>query len=72
MSSDIVIYMPDETKIGGDNYRFKETLWTQIIKAKDKSESGYTKAISYLVSAYWKPVYFYIRRKGYDVENSKT
>jgi len=57
--------------MGGDNYRFKETLWTQIIKAKDKSETGYTKAISYLISAYWKPVYFYIRRKGYDVENSK-
>ncbi len=57
--------------MGGDNYRFKETLWTQIIKAKDKSESGYTKAISYLVATYWKPVYFYIRRKGYDIENAK-
>ena len=32
---------------------------------------GYQSAINYLISTYWKPVYFYIRRKGYDVETAK-
>ncbi|MFH1230358.1 MAG: sigma factor-like helix-turn-helix DNA-binding protein [Planctomycetota bacterium] len=63
--------MVEETQIGGDNYRFRDTLWTSIIKAKDKKTPGYQSAISCLISTYWKPVYFYIRRKGYDVENAK-
>lgn len=60
-----------ETKIGGENYRFRDTLWSSLLRAKDKKAPGYQSAISCLISTYWKPVYFYIRRKGYDVENAK-
>jgi len=63
--------MPKETQIGGSNYRFRKTLWTSLLRAKDKKSSGYQSAINYLVATYWKPVYFYIRRKGYDVETAK-
>jgi RNA polymerase sigma-70 factor (ECF subfamily) len=63
--------MPKETQIGGGNYRFRKTLWTSLLRAKDKKASGYQSAINYLVSTYWKPVYFYIRRKGHDVETAK-
>ncbi|MFC1524953.1 RNA polymerase sigma factor [Planctomycetota bacterium] len=63
--------MIEETKIGGEHYRFKKTLWTRVLKAGDKDASDYTEAITYLISAYWKPVYFYIRRKGHDIETAK-
>lgn len=63
--------MAEETRIGGDNYRFRKTLWTNLLRAKDKSGPGYRSALTYLVTTYWKPVYFYIRRKGYDIEAAK-
>jgi RNA polymerase sigma-70 factor (ECF subfamily) len=63
--------MAKETQIGGSNYRFKKTYWTSLLRAKDKKSSGYQSAINHLISTYWKPVYFYIRRKGYDVETAK-
>jgi len=63
--------MADETKIGGDNYRFKETLWTTLLKAKDKSSTGYQEALNYLITTYWEPVYFYIRQKECDIETAK-
>jgi len=63
--------MPKETQIGGSNYRFRKTYWTSLLRAKDKKASGYQSAINYLIATYWKPVYFYIRRKGYDVETAK-
>lgn len=63
--------MADETKIGGNNYRFKETMWTTLLKAKDKSSTGYQKALNYLIITYWKPIYFYIRQKEYDIETAK-
>jgi RNA polymerase sigma-70 factor (ECF subfamily) len=63
--------MVEETQIGGSQYRFKETLWTAILKAKDKASPGYSEALNYLISTYWKQVYFYIRRKGSDIETAK-
>jgi RNA polymerase sigma factor (sigma-70 family) len=61
----------EETQIGGSQYRFRETYWTAILKAKDKASPGYDEALNYLIATYWKPVYFYIRRKGYDIEAAK-
>ncbi|MEW6027394.1 MAG: sigma-70 family RNA polymerase sigma factor [Planctomycetota bacterium] len=63
--------MAKETQIGWDNYCFRKTYWTSLLRAKNKKSAGYQSAVNYLVSAYWKPVYFYIRRKGYDVETAK-
>lgn len=64
-------FRPKETQIGGSNYRFRKTLWTSLLQTKDKKASGYQSDINYLISAYWKPVYCYVRRKGYDVETAK-
>lgn len=63
--------MPQETEIGGDQGYFKETLWNVVLKAKNKSSSEYTESLNGLINTYWKPVYFYIRRTGYDVETAK-
>jgi RNA polymerase sigma-70 factor (ECF subfamily) len=59
--------MAEETSIGGTESRFQSTLWETVLKAKEGSKD----ALDRLLEDYWKPVYFFIRRKGYDVEAAK-
>jgi len=57
----------DETEIGGPDARFQPTAWTVVRQA----QAGSSEAMERLVSTYWKPAYFFIRRKGNDVEAAK-
>jgi RNA polymerase sigma-70 factor (ECF subfamily) len=57
----------DETSIGGPHTRFQSTLWSLIEEAK----SGSPESLERLLADYWKPVYFFIRRRGHDVEDAK-
>jgi DNA-directed RNA polymerase specialized sigma24 family protein len=59
--------MPEETETGGANVRFQPTAWTVVREAKDGSRD----AMDRLISTYWKPVYFFVRRRGHDVEAAK-
>jgi hypothetical protein len=59
--------MTDETAIGGDNVRFQPTAWTVVREAPEGSRD----ALDRLIAVYWKPVYFFIRRRGQDVESAK-
>lgn len=59
--------MTRETALGGDDVRFHPTAWTIVRDAKEGSRD----ALDRLVAVYWKPVYFFIRRRGHDVESSK-
>jgi len=54
-----------ETSIGGSRRAFEPTAWTVVFQARDG------RGMSALVERYWKPCYFYIRRRGHDVEDSK-
>lgn len=63
--------MGRETEIGGDSGGFQPTLWTIVLKAKDTSSEASRGALERLIEAYWKPAYFFIRRRGYDVEAAK-
>ena len=58
-----------ETAIGGGDVRFQKTLWTVILGSSTPEERR--KAFGELVRLYWKPVYFYIRRRGSSVEDAK-
>ncbi|MBV8881136.1 MAG: sigma-70 family RNA polymerase sigma factor [Planctomycetaceae bacterium] len=59
--------MTDETTLGGDNVRFQPTAWTVVRSAADGSRD----ALDRLIAVYWKPAYFFIRRRGHDVESAK-
>ncbi|MBI2930472.1 MAG: sigma-70 family RNA polymerase sigma factor [Planctomycetes bacterium] len=59
--------MSVETSIGGENVRFQPTLWTAVLRAKEGSRESLDK----LISLYWKPVYFFIRRRGAAIEDAK-
>ena len=58
------------TDMGGTRQRFLTTQWSLIenIKAgQDKDKL----LIGFLLQEYWKPVYCYLRRAGYDNEHAK-
>ena len=60
----------DWTEIGGVRQAFLTTHWSlveDIKKAGDQDQA----LIGLLLERYWKPVYCYLRRKGYDNERSK-
>lgn len=53
--------------MGGSDSRFRSTLW-EVVRSAQEGEAG---AVDRLLGDYWKPIYFFIRRKGKDVEAAK-
>ena len=62
---------PYQTTMGGSHGAFLTTEWTVIdhIRSGDKSSSAVL--MNDLLKKYWKPVYCYLRRKGFDNERAK-
>ncbi len=60
-----------ETSTGGENVRFQATLWTTILRARDGGGEEARAAMGRLIERYWKPLYFFARRRGLDVEQAK-
>jgi DNA-directed RNA polymerase specialized sigma24 family protein len=60
----------DQTSMGGEVEMFLTTHWSLIEDVQ--SDKDRDKAlIGLLLDRYWKPVYCYLRRKGYDNEQAK-
>ena len=60
----------DQTDIGGAGEVFLTTHWSLIEDIKSKEDKD--KALmNLLLKRYWKPVYCYLRHKGYDNEQGK-
>jgi len=60
----------DQTSMGGVRETFLTTHWSlieDIQSGQDKDQA----LIGLLLERYWKPVYCYLRRKGYDNEQAK-
>jgi RNA polymerase sigma factor (sigma-70 family) len=54
-----------DTDILGHRITFQKTSW-ELVRASRSSE-----ALDGLIRMYWKPLYFFVRRKGYDNETAK-
>ena len=61
----------DKTSIGGRQESFQTTQWSELYRAETTNEDRRSIIIDTLLDRYWKPVYCYIRRKGYDNEQAK-
>lgn len=61
----------DSTTMGGENRVFPVTRWSEIINLRMSDETKKTLIIDKLLRRYWKPIYCYLRRKGYDNETAK-
>ena len=62
--------MVEETAIGGPAREFPATRWTLIAGARAGPEARRA-ALAELLETYWKPLYYYVRRKGAAVEPAK-
>lgn len=55
--------MPDDTLIGGSQDQFPLTRWSAIIAMRSHDAAERQRSREAIVSAYWKPVYKYLRLK---------
>jgi RNA polymerase sigma factor (sigma-70 family) len=53
--------MPDDTQIGGVQQQFPITRWSIVERTRSMQAEERQRALDVLISAYWKPVYKYIR-----------
>ena len=60
----------DWTNMGGFKESFFTTHWSLVDKVKQQGDRDMA-LIGLLLERYWKPVYCYLRRKGYDNEPAK-
>ena len=63
--------MKDLTDMGGPDIRFQSTRWTELIESGGRDETERREILGELLLRYWKPIYFYLRRKNYDSEAAK-
>ncbi|UCH32572.1 MAG: sigma-70 family RNA polymerase sigma factor [Candidatus Bathyarchaeota archaeon] len=62
----------DFTDLGGVRKSFLTTQWSLIEKVRSHEQQDKNQAlIGQLIKRYWKPVYCYVRRKGYKNEEAK-
>jgi len=57
--------------MGGTKSGFQTTHWSEIRNARTHNEARRRIVIDGLIKKYWKPIYCYLRRKGYDNEPAK-
>jgi RNA polymerase sigma-70 factor (ECF subfamily) len=62
----------DKTDMGGIQEAFLTTHWSLVDNISASSESDRKRnLLGLLLKRYWKPVYCYLRRKGYDNDQAK-
>lgn len=61
----------DHTSMGGSREAFATTEWSVVDQIRDGSGPHCETLVGDLVKRYWKPVYCYLRRKGFDNEPAK-
>ena len=47
------------------------TQWSQVLAARDGSETEAHRALERLCQTYWQPLYAYVRRQGADPEEAR-
>lgn len=57
--------------MGGTENVFQTTCWVDIRKARTSDESQRKAIIGNLLKKYWRPVYCYLKHKGYNNERAK-
>ena len=62
----------DDTQIGGTNPGMPTTHWSMLAAVRDGPMTpAHAAIVNELMRRYWKPVYCYIRRIGYNNEDAK-
>lgn len=59
------------TEMGGRNELLESTQWSQIVRAGQGDTDERRQALGAITEQYWKPVYSFFLRKGFDNERAK-
>lgn len=59
------------TSMGGTGSQFPSTHWSLILNVRTQDETRRRLATESLIKRYWKPVYCYLRKRGYGNEEAK-
>src|SRR5215831_10045099 len=51
--------------------RFPTTAWSIVYKAGNPTTESFQEALERLCAAYWRPVYIFIRSKGFGPEEAR-
>jgi hypothetical protein len=51
--------------------RFEETAWSVVLAAGEKSGERAQAALAELCRVYWRPIYAYLRRRGYQAKDAQ-
>ena len=62
---------PAEAERGDPPGAFPLTLWSKLMALRDGDDAGRRAVLDFLIRRYWKPVYRFVRRFGYDDEQAK-
>ena len=63
---------PGDTETGPSQHgAFPATIWSKLIALRDGDDEGRLTVLDFLIRRYWKPVYCFVRRFGYDDEKAK-
>ncbi len=57
--------------MAGDPDAFPSTMWGYVEAAKHPDEAGYLDAVNRFTTAYWKPVFCFLRGRGYSVPQAE-
>ena len=60
-----------KTSMGGARSGFQTTHWSEIRNARTQDQARRRVVVDNLSRRYWKPIYCYLRRKGYGNEQAK-
>jgi DNA-directed RNA polymerase specialized sigma24 family protein len=61
----------DVPQRGGPSGVFHTTHWTEVFEARSRDEPTRRAALGHLLGSYWKPVYCYLRGKGWGHQDAK-
>ena len=67
----MVLHRDNDTDMGGVGKEFLTTHWSLIEETIASEDDRNQALIELLIAKYWKPVYCYLRRKGYGNEEAK-
>lgn len=59
--------VPEGSSAGG----FPPTVWSVIVAAGDHADLRYARALERICSGYWRPIYLYVRGRGYSPEQAE-
>jgi RNA polymerase sigma-70 factor (ECF subfamily) len=62
--------MPASRPETSSNVPFPTTRWSQVVAAGDRAGPGAREALAELCSAYWYPLYAFVRRKGHPPDEA--